>query len=348
MSNATARLVRSAWLVLAGMMTMIAPVSNVDAADPAFPKMTIKLGTVAAGDPFFHKGSLKFAELVKERTQAAVTIQVIPGGQLGNEKDLIEQVKNGVIEMTIGGTPMLSIFPGWGPVGAFSMPYVFKGGDEKAQFANFLKIARGPIGREIVDQGVKASGMRTLDLAWWAGAQNIATRTKLVTKVDDVKGLKIRIADTPIYRAALSELGAAVTPMAWSEVYSALQLGVVDGMANTPDLIYNAKLGEVQKYLALTGHLAQIFAVIINEKFYQGLSPELRTILQQAAIEAGDYQNSLALSGNAEYLEKLKKQGMTVSTVNVAEFADRTKNAWKAFEPQFGVGFYQKVIAAQN
>ncbi len=347
MSNVIARLVRRASLLLAGMI-MSAVGAEGGAAAPAFPKMTINLGTVAAGDPFYHKGSLKFAELVKERTQGAVTIQVIPGSQLGNEKDLIEQVKNGVIEMTIGGTPMLSIFPGWGPVGAFSMPYVFKGGDERARFANFIKLARGPIGREIADQGVKASGMRTLDLAWWAGEQNIATRTKMVTKVDDVKGLKIRIADTPIYRAALSELGAAVTPMAWTEVYSALQLGVVDGMTNTPDLIYNAKLGEVQKHLALTGHLAQIFAIIINDKFYQGLAPELRAILQRAAIEAGDYQNTLALSGNAEYLEKLKKQGMTVSPINVAEFADRTKNAWKAFEPQFGVGFYQKVLAEQN
>ncbi len=313
-----------------------------------FPKMTIKLGTVAVGDPFYHKGSLKFAELVKERTQGAVTVQVIPGGQLGNEKDLMEQVKTGVIEMTIGGTPMLSIFPGWGAVGTFSMPYVFKGADERAQFDNFLKVARGPIGKEIAEQGVKASGMRSLDLAWWAGVQNLATRTKQVSKVDDVKGLKIRTPDTPIYRAALSAMGAAVTPMAWSEVYTALQLGVVDGMANTPDLIYNAKLGEVQKYLALTGHLAQIQAVIINDKFYQGLSPELRAVLDKAAIDAGDYQNALALKENSEYLEKLKKQGMTVTAVNVADFSDRTKDAWKAFEPQFGAGMYEKVVKAQN
>ena len=190
--------------------------------------------------------------------------------------------------------------------------------------------------------------MRTLDLAWWAGAQNLATRTKLVTKVEDVKGLKIRTPDTPIYRAALAAMDAAVTPMAWSEVYTALQLGVVDGMANTPDLIYNAKLGEVQKHLALTGHLAQIFAVIINDKFYQGLSPELRAVLEKAAIDAGNYQNDLALKGNEEYLEKLRKQGMTVTPVNVAEFSDRTKNAWKSFEPQFGVGFYEKVVNAQK
>lgn len=341
-------------LLMSRRSVMILPLATVllaseaGAADTKFPKMTIRLGTVAVGDPFYHLGSLKFAELVKERTGGAVTIQVIPGGQLGNEKELFEQVRSGAIGMTVGGTPMLSIFQGWGAVGAFSMPYVFKGKDEKEQFNNFITVARGPIGKEIAEQGAKASGMRALDLAWWAGEQHLATRDKRVTKVDDVKGLKIRTPDTPIYRVALAAMGAAVTPMAWSEVYSALQLGVVDGMANTPDLIFNAKLGEVQKYLALTGHLAQIQTAVINEKLYQGLSPELRGVLSKAATDAGDYQNNLALVGNAGYLEKLRAQGMTITPVDVSEFAERTKNAWKSFEPQFGPGMYEKIVAAQQ
>jgi tripartite ATP-independent transporter DctP family solute receptor len=315
---------------------------------PSFPTMAIKLGTVAVGDPFYHLGSLKFAELVKQRTNGAVTVQVFPAGQLGNEKDLMEQVRNGVIEMTIGGTPMLSIFPSWGAVGAFSMPYVFKGENERERLTNFLKVARGPMGKEIIEQGSKNSGMRSLDLAWWAGSQHLATANKKVTTVPEVKNLKIRTPDTPIYRAALSAMGAAVTPMAWSEVYSALQLGVVDGMANTPDLIYNAKLGEVQKYLALTGHLTQIQTVLINDNFYKKLPPELQSVLQQAAIDAGDYQNDLAIDGNEAYLEKLKVGGMTVTPVKTAEFKDSTKDAWKSFESLFGKGVYERVVAAQQ
>jgi tripartite ATP-independent transporter DctP family solute receptor len=317
-------------------------------AAASFPTMTIKLGTVAVGDPFYHLGSLKFAEFVKERTGGAVTIQVFPAGQLGNEKDLMEQVRNGVIEMTIGGTPMLSIFPSWGAVGAFAMPYVFKGNDERERLANFLKVARGPIGRELSEEGSKASGMRALDLAWWAGSQHLTTVSKKVATVTDVRNLKIRTPDTPIYRAALSAMGAAVTPMAWSEVYTALQLGVVDGMANTPDLIFNAKLGEVQKYLALTGHLAQVQAVLINENFYKRLSPELRAVLEKAAIDAGDYQNDLAIRGNDQYLERLKGQGMIVTPVNIAEFQESTKDAWKSFEPSFGKGVYEKILDAQK
>jgi len=325
------------------------PVGNGPAeAAEAFPDLDIRLGTVAVGDPFYHLGSLKFAELVGERTDGAVEVQVLPGGQLGNEKDLVEQVRNSVIEMTITGSPMLSIFPGWGAIGAFAMPYVLKGDSDDVRLANLLKIARGEIGQEINENGIEASGMRALDMAWWAGVQHLATRTHRVASVDDVANLKIRTPDTPIYRTALEALGAKVTPMAWSEVYAALQLGVVDGMANTPDLIYNAKLGEVQEYLALTGHLAQIQVVVINEDFYQSVSPELQAVLEEAAIEAGDYQNDLALKKNPEYLERLEAEGMTMTEVDLSEFAAKTKDAWKNFETIFGEGVYEKIVAAQN
>jgi tripartite ATP-independent transporter DctP family solute receptor len=319
-----------------------------NAQAPAFPTMTIKLGTVAVGDPFYHLGSLKFAELVKQRTNGSVTVQIFPAGQLGNEKDLMEQVRNGVIEMTIGGTPMLSIFPSWGAVGTFAMPYVFKGENERERLTNFLKVARGPVGKEMSEQGSKSSGIRALDLAWWAGSQHLATVSKKVANVGDVKNLKIRTPDTPIYRAALTAMGAAVTPMAWSEVYTALQLGVVDGMANTPDLIFNAKLHEVQKHLALTGHLAQVQTVLINENFFKRLSPELQALLEKAAIDAGDYQNALAIEGNEKYLERLKAGGMTISEVSLAPFKEATKDAWKSMESVFGKGAYEKVVSAQN
>lgn len=313
-----------------------------------FPKMNLKLGTVAAGAPFYHLGTIKFVELVKERTGGAVNIDYLAGSQLGNEKELVELVKNGVIEMTTTGTPMLAVFPGWEPIGVMSMPYVWKGETDDARLANMLKVARGPIGKEIADKGAKTSGIRSLDLAWWAGLQNLVTRSKEVTRVDEIKGMKIRTPDTPIYRAALAAMGAAVTPMAATEVYTAIQLGVVDGMANTPDLLMSMKMQEVNKYMALTGHLAQIQALVINEKFYQSLSPELRAIFDQAAIDAGNYQNQLALNGNKQALEKIKAAGVKVDVVNLAEFADKTKNAWKEFEPQFGKGLYERVVAAQQ
>jgi tripartite ATP-independent transporter DctP family solute receptor len=313
-----------------------------------FPKMTIKLGTVAGTQPFYHLGTIRFIELVKERTGGAVEIQYFPKSQLGNEKELMELTRNGVIAMTTGGTPMLAVFPGWEPIGVVAMPYVWKGDDEKSQQTSMIKVMRGPIGREIADKGVKSSGLRALDLVWWAGTQNLVTTAKVVTKVDDIQGLKIRTPDTPIYRLALTALGAKVTPMATTEVYMALKMGVVDGMANTPDLLVSDRIHEVIKHLFFTGHLAQIQAILISDKLYQGFSPALRAIFDQAALEAGDYQNELAVAGNKKALETIKAAGVTVHSVNLAEFQDRTKNAWREFEPQFGQGLYERVVAAQK
>ncbi len=333
-------------MLTSGALVVLVAILRPADAGVTFPKLNIKVGTVAVGEPFFHKGSMKFAELVKERTAGAVNVQIFPASQLGNEKELVEQVKNGVIEMTMASIPVLSVFTGWEPIGVFGMPYIFKGDTDDVRVAQLRKIARGPIGREISDRGAKTSGVRGLDLAWWGGVQHLTTRTKQVTRVEDINGLKIRIADAPIYGLALRAFGAKVTPMAWSETYTALQLGVVDGMANTPDILYNAKMHEVQKYLALTGHVPVVFVVLINDQYYQRLSPELRAILDKAAIEAGDYQIDLALKGGMEYLEKLKTAGMTVSPMNMVELAERTKNSWREFEPQFGKGFYERVVEA--
>jgi tripartite ATP-independent transporter DctP family solute receptor len=336
------------FLTSAALLVLTATTLKPADAAVAFPKLNIKLGTTAIGEPYFHKGSIKFAELVKERTAGAVNIQVIPGGQLGNEKELMELVKNGVLEIAIGTLPMLSLFKGWEPSGVVCMPYIFKGDTEDAQVAQLLKILRGPIGREINERAAKISGIRGLDVAWWGGVHYLTTRAKQVTRVEDISGLKLRIPDAPIYGLALRAFGAKVVPIAWAETYTALQLGVVDGMANSPDILYNAKLHEVQKYVALTGHVPVIFVVIINDHYYQRLSPELRAILDKAAIEAGDYQIHLALKGGMDYLEKLKTAGMTVSPMNMAELAERSKDSWREFEPQFGKGLYERVVEAQK
>jgi tripartite ATP-independent transporter DctP family solute receptor len=192
------------------------------------------------------------------------------------------------------------------------------------------------------------SGLRALDTNWFYGMRHLTTGKKQVTKADDLKGMKIRTPDAPLARLPLASLGAAITPMSMQEVYSALQMGVVDGQENPINTIYTAKLYEVQKYITLTGHQTQNLCAIMNEKFYQSLSPELREIFEKAAVEAGDWQGELQVKVNKENLEDMKKKGIVVNTVNRQEFAEKTKNAWKEFEPQLGKGLYEKILAAQN
>jgi len=315
-------------------------------AATSFPKMDLKLGHVAAITMNNHKGTVKFSELVKERTGGSVNVQVFPGGQLGSEKDILEQVKTGLIHFMFTSPVQIATFDGWGPIGVLSMPYIIKGNTDNEQFASLTKLARGPVMREVNEKAAPVSNVYALDMGWWFGQRYITTKGKPVIHPDDLKGLKIRTMDAPLARAAFKAFGAVPVPMALGELYTAMQMGVVEGQENPPNLIAQSKFYEVQKYLATTGHMTMNLMLVANYKWFQGLSPELRSVLVKAAMDAGDYQSDLQLKSAASDMEILTKNGMTITEVNKAEFAEKTKDTWKEFEPLFGKGFYEKVKAA--
>lgn len=306
------------------------------AAAPAtgnFPKTEIRLGHTANTDLNYHKGSVKFADLVKERTGGQVTVTVFPNSQLGTEKDVTEQVKSGVVQMSTVGAAIVASFQGWEPLGVFSLPYIMKGNTEEEQYQTFIKLARSQKMKEIAEKAAATSGIRALDFSWWYGFRHLTTKAKQVVKADDVKGLKIRTPDAPIHKVALQTLGASAVGMGFAELYSALQMGVVDGQENPAQTIFSNKFYEVQKNMALSGHMTQHQFLLINDKFYQGLSPELKKVIDQAAIEAGDYQSKLQLADNKKSIEDLKAKGMSVNEIDRAEWTERTKDSWKQFQP---------------
>jgi tripartite ATP-independent transporter DctP family solute receptor len=337
----------SRWAAIGTLAVLLLALWGTATATAAtFPKMDVKLGHSGVVDMSYHKGSLKFAELMKERTGGAVTVHVFPANQLGSEKDMVEQVKNGVIQMSLTGPSMLAQFKGWGPIGVLGMPYVLKGATEDELRPKLIKLARGPLMADLNERAAKESGVRILDMGWWYGERHLTTKNKQVIKPEDVKGLKIRTMDSPMAKAALVTLGAATTPMAVAELYTALQLGVVEGQENPLNTIYSHKFYEVQKFVALTGHMAMNLVLVTNEKWFQGLSPELKQIVVKSMQEAGDYESEMQIGMNKKNMQDLKDKGMTVTVVNKAEFAEKTKDAWKEFEPVFGKGFYEKVVEA--
>ena len=183
------------------------------AAAPAtgtFQKTEIRLGHTANTDLNYHKGSVRFAELVKERTGGAVEIQIFPNSQLGNEKDMVEQVKNGVIHLDNVSAGMLANFEGWGPVATFNMPYFFKGSTEEEQAPMLLKLSRSAVMTDIAETAAKSSGIRALDMGWWYGQRHTTTSKKQILKADDLKGLKIRTPDALVQKLAMQALGASV------------------------------------------------------------------------------------------------------------------------------------------
>jgi len=295
--------------------------------------IVIKLGNVQEVGQTVQIGLKKFADLVAERTNNQIQVQIFPASQLGTEQEILEGVQLGTVHMFEGSTGSVGRF--LPELEAFAAPYIWKDID------HMLKTVRGPIGGNLTERLVKSKGMRVLDFGWLFGYRYLTTKSKAIYKPEDLKGMKIRVQPTAIYLDTIRAMGANPTPMDWKEVYIGLQTGVIDGQENPPTVIYNAKLYEVQKYVMLTGHILQNQAIVINDKFFQGLSPAFQKTLTDAAIEAGNFQNDLALKQEQVDLDRLKEKGMTIVQPDVNAFREATKDVWKKFAEKWEPGFYE-------
>jgi tripartite ATP-independent transporter DctP family solute receptor len=301
--------------------------------------IVIKLGNVQATADIVQTGLKKFADLVAERTKVQVQVQIFPASQLGTEQEVLEGVQLGTVHMFEGSTGSVGRF--LPDLEAFAAPYVWRDTD------HMLKTVRGPVGQELAERLVKAKGIRVLDFGWLFGNRYLTTKTKAIYKPEDLKGMKIRVQPTAIYLETIKAMGANPTTMDFKEVYLGLQSGVIDGQENPPFVIYNNKFFEVQKFVMLTAHITQNQAVVINDKFYQGLSPEFRKILTEAAIEAGNFQNDLILKSEKEYLDKLKEKGMTIVQPDVKAFREATKDVYKKVSEKWEPGLYERIQAVK-
>src|SRR5512139_1377690 len=240
-------------------------------------QVVIKLGNVQATGDIVQTGLKKFADLVGERTQGQVQVQIFPASQLGTEQELLEGVQLGTVHMFEGSSGSVGRF--LPDLEAFAAPYIWRDPD------HMLKVVRGPVGQGLAERLVKAKGMRVLDFGWLFGNRYLTTKSKAIYKPEDLKGMKIRVQPTAIYLETIKAMGANPTTMDFKEVYLGLQSGAIDGQENPPFVIFNNKFFEVQKFVMLTAHITQNQAVVINDKFFQGLSPEHRKILTEAARE---------------------------------------------------------------
>jgi tripartite ATP-independent transporter DctP family solute receptor len=295
----------------------------------------IKLGNVQPPAMIVQKGLQRFADLVAERTGGELKVEIFPASQLGTEQEILEGVQLGTIHMFEGSAGAAGRF--LPALEAFAHPFLWRDLD------HMLAVARGEIGQELSQRLIDEHGMRILDMGWLFGQRHLTTASTPVYTPEDMKGLKIRVQPTTIYLEMIKAMGANPTPIDWKEVYLSLQTGVVDGQENPVGVIYSAKLYEVQDYLMLTGHITQNQVVIINEPFFQSLAPEHQRVLQEAIIEAGDYQNALIEQGAAEDLEKLTAAGMTVVEPDIEAFRAATANIYKLFEDQWGAGLFERM-----
>ena len=259
--------------------------SKANASSPiaADGSITIKLSHVVAADTSKGRGAEYFKKLVEERTQGKVKVQVYPNSQLYKDKEELEALQMGSVQMLI---PSVSKF---GPLGAkdfevFDLPYLFP------NLAAVHKVTQGAIGQQLMGK-LEPYGIK--GLAFWDNGFKIFSANKPIQNPEDIKGMKLRIQSSKVLEEQMKVLGALPQSMAFSEVYQALQTGVVDGTEQTPTQSFSQRFYEVQKNYAVTNHGYLGYAVVVNKKFWESLPAVTRTTLEQAMKETTKYVNDM-------------------------------------------------------
>ena len=278
--------------------------------------ITLKLGHLANEDNSWHKGSLKFAEEVKALTKGTVEIKVFANDALGKEMDLINGMQLGTADMLITGESLQN----WAPKAALlAVPYAFKNMDEMDKAVN------GPLGDEIKKDIIEKA--KVIPLSYFARGPRNPTSNKPIKTVDDVKGLKMRVPNVPIFMQFWRGVGAQPTPMAFGEVFTSLQTGVIDAQENPLALIKSASFFEVQKYVNRTEHVRSWIYLAIGQKSYNKLNAEQKAALQEAAKRAQTYERQLYLADEQKLEAELKAKGMTFVETDQSGFAKKAKEA---------------------
>ena len=294
---------------------LVAVVATLSGAALAQAPIVIKFSHVVAVDTPKGAGAEYFKKLAEERTKGKVKVEVYPNSQLYKDKEELEALQLGAVQML---APSLAKF---GPLGArefevFDLPYIFD------DYAELHKVTQGPIGQALLK---KLDSKGILGLAYWDNGFKVMSANKALRMPEDFKGQKMRIQSSKTLDAQMRALGANPQVMAFSEVYQALQTGVVDGTENPPSNLYTQKMFEVQKFVTLSNHGYLGYAVIVNKKFWEGLPADIRKTLEGAMNDATKFANDVAKKDNEDALEAVRKSGKS----ELISLTPQQKAAWK-------------------
>ncbi|MHA4867801.1 TRAP transporter substrate-binding protein [Duganella sp. PWIR1] len=278
--------------------------------------IVIKFSHVVATDTPKGQAAERFKQLAEKATNGRVKVEVYPNSQLYKDKEELEALQLGAVQML---APSLAKF---GPLGvkefeAFDLPFIFP---SKTALYN---VTEGEIGKSLLKK-LEPKGIT--GLAFWDNGFKVMSANKPLRVPADFKGLKMRIQSSKVLDAQMRALGANPQVLAFSEVYQALQTGVVDGTENPPSNMYTQKMHEVQKYVTVSNHGYLGYAVIVNKKFWDGLPSDIRAALDKAMKEATTFEKAIAQRDNDLALEAIKKAGKTeIYTLSVKEQAEWRK-----------------------
>jgi len=299
--------------------------------------IVIKLSHVVANDTPKGKASDFFAKRAAELTKGKVKVEVYANSTLYKDKEELEALQLGAVQML---APSLAKF---GPLGVkefevFDLPFIFD------NTAELHKVTQGPVGKLLLAK-LDAKGIK--GLAFWDNGFKSFSANRALRTPDDFKGLKMRIQSSKVLEAQMRAVGALPQVMAFSEVYQALQTGVVDGTENPHSNLYSQKMHEVQKHMTITDHGFVGYAVVVNKKFWDGLPADIRGQLTQAMADATKFTNDSALKDNEDALAKVRAakttEILTLSAADRLSWKRALVKVHKEMEPRVGSEILQAV-----
>jgi len=300
-------------------------------------QIVIKFSHVVAPDTPKGKAAMKFKELAEDRTKGKIKVEVYPNSQLYKDNEELEALQLGAVQML---APSLAKF---GPLGvkefeAFDLPYIFPSTEA------LRRVTDGPVGKQLFKK-LEPKGI--VGLAYWDNGFKIMSANRPLKTPADFHGLKMRIQSSKVLDAQMRALGALPQVMAFSDVYQALQTGVVDGTENPPSNMYTQKMHEVQKFATLSNHGYLGYAVIVNKKFWDGLPADIRAALEGAMKDATIYGNGIAQEENDKAIAAMKAAGTTqfyaLTDAEKAEWVKALTPVRKEMEGRIGKGLIEEI-----
>lgn len=333
------RLTRAAARLLASGLLLSVSVAAIGAADAAdYRDRTVKFSYLNAKEHPQGLGAQKFADILAEKSGGKIKVRTFPGGTLGGDLQTLSALQGGTVEMTVMNSGILVGLAK--EFAAVDMPFLFNSPKEADALLD------GPFGKilhdKLPEKGVVALGY------WDLGFRNLTNNRRPVKSVDDVAGLKIRVIQTPIYIDTFKALGANPVPLAFTELYSALETRTVDGQENPSKTIELSKLFEVQKYLSVTRHIYNPQSLLISKAFWDKLTPDEQTLFREAATEATAYQRKVSREMDAEALGNLKAKGIEVTELPASEldkFREKIKPVVEKYKADIGPALIDQMYA---
>ena len=301
-------------------------------------KFTLRVGHTLTDDSHYGVGLAKLAELAKQKSNGTIEIQAFGNSKLGNERDLIEGVSLGTVEMCLTSTGPLPNFSKAFMV--FDLPFIVQDRNK------FYPILDGETGQKMLE-ALGSKGIKGI-VFFENGFRHITNSKRPINVPDDLKGLKIRTVETPLDVSTMTYMGAIGTPIAWSECLIGLKQGTVDGISTTYGLGYHLKLYELAKFASQTNHYYETAPLIMSKKLFDSFSPEEQRMIKETAAQAllWSRKEQAKFEGKAQGL--LEEKGVKVNSLSqeaFEEFREKTKPVYEQFRPKIGGEFMDEVFA---